>query len=111
VLNQANTRQASPTRNDAIPCFVWWWFEPDLWPGKNDGSDFAGSAQYTIAIAIRTTPRMIAAAARRRLLLTRKTARGPLACGRLRGVRELAEFARDQVGRLLADVDRAVADP
>jgi len=28
VLNQANARQASPTRNDAMPCFVWWWLDP-----------------------------------------------------------------------------------
>ncbi len=43
VRNQAKTRQASPTRNAAIPCFTWWWLEPAWWPGKKPGSDFAGS--------------------------------------------------------------------
>src|SRR5260370_1445392 len=46
------------------------------WPGKNDGSDFAGSAQYTIAIAIRTMPTTMARMAqRRRLLIAGKSRR------------------------------------
>src|SRR5258708_1487484 len=43
--NQAKAKQASPTRSEAIPCLVWWWFEPAWWPGKKPGSDFAGSAK------------------------------------------------------------------
>ena len=26
--NQAKTRQATPSRNAAMPCFTWWWSEP-----------------------------------------------------------------------------------
>src|SRR5262249_49269062 len=43
--NQAKTRQATPSRNAAIPCLTWWWFEPASCPGKNPGSDRAGSTQ------------------------------------------------------------------
>src|SRR5581483_7431166 len=45
LANQAKASAASPTTNAAIPCFTWWWLDPASWPGKNDGSDFAGSAQ------------------------------------------------------------------
>ena len=45
VLNQAKARQASPTRKAAMPCFTWWWLDPASCPGKNDGSEPAGSTQ------------------------------------------------------------------
>src|SRR5262249_24888530 len=45
LWNQAKARQARPRMNAAMPCFVWWWFEPLSWPGKKPGSDLAGSAQ------------------------------------------------------------------
>ena len=45
VLNQANTRHATPTRNDAMPCLTWWWPEPASCPGKKPGRDLAGSTQ------------------------------------------------------------------
>ena len=45
VWNQAKTSSASPTKNAAIPCLMWWWRDPASWPGKNDGSEPAGSAQ------------------------------------------------------------------
>ena len=38
----------------AIPCFTWWWEEPAAWPGRNDGSEPAGSAQYRTASAMNT---------------------------------------------------------
>src|SRR5204862_1203881 len=28
LRNHANTRQATPSRKAAIPCFTWWWLEP-----------------------------------------------------------------------------------
>ena len=45
LRNHANTKQAIPSRNAAMPCFAWWWLEPASWPGKKPGSEFAGSAQ------------------------------------------------------------------
>jgi hypothetical protein len=89
-----------------MPCFVWWWLEPAWWPGKNDGSELAGSAQYTIAIAIKTIPATMARMARRR----RFGIAGSLGGSRVRGVGELAELGRQQICGLLADVNRTVAD-
>ena len=45
LRNQAKTRQASPTRNAASPCFTWWWLDPASCPGKKLGSDRAGSTK------------------------------------------------------------------
>src|SRR5213079_981182 len=59
------------------------------------------------AITIKAIPATIASRARS---LRRSTA-GSLGSGRVGGVGELAELGREQVGRLLAVVDGAVADP
>src|SRR4029450_18665 len=55
--NQANTRHASPSRNEAIPCLTWWWFDPASWPGSHEGNDLAGSAQQTTARPSTTSAR------------------------------------------------------
>ena len=47
--NQAKAKHASATTSAAIPCLVWWWFASgsvaDTCPGKNDGSECAGSTK------------------------------------------------------------------
>ena len=45
VWNQANTKQAIPSRNAAMPCLKWWVLDPAWWPGKKLGSDEAVEAQ------------------------------------------------------------------
>jgi cytochrome c oxidase subunit II len=82
-----------------MPCFVWWWFEPLLWPGKNEGNDFAGSAQYTIAITISTMPTMTAIAVRRRRSFTAATLANRLVARRLK------RRDRPTPGDLVHDVD------
>ena len=39
VWNQANAKQARPTRKAAMPCLTWWWLDPAWWPGKKLGSE------------------------------------------------------------------------
>ncbi len=45
LWNQAKMKQATATTKAAIPCLAWWWLEPAWCPGKNEGSEPAGSTQ------------------------------------------------------------------
>src|SRR5579859_6259843 len=78
VWNQAKASTARPTRNAAMPCFRWCVVECESWPGKKLGSDFAGSAQYTMATAIRTRPSTTAGRMRARFFFTRRASAGGL---------------------------------